>query len=228
MKKKHIKYILLTLVVIDLLLLALSFLFPTMSFFNIDMESNLPTIYQGLKLILIGSSSLLILLLLPIASIKLERFFWLFWFFMFFFLGVDELTQLHENIQTYVRELTGQGSIIYEEVFTDLGYSSTPWLLYYMFFFILSTFFIVFAARKLKDLDKSSKLFLAIGWVLCLSVLLVEYINTKEGIMFGPSYLILVSIEELLEMVGASFLFVFTVSRVTDLLNSLKSKLLDS
>ncbi len=228
MKKKHIKYILLTLVVIDLLLLALSFLFPTMSFFNIDMESNLPTIYQGLKLILIGSSSLLILLLLPIASIKLERFFWLFWSFMFFFLGVDELTQLHENIQTYVRELTGQGSVVYEEVFTDLGYSSTPWLLYYMFFFILSTFFIVFAARKLKDLDKSSKLFLAIGWVLFLSVLLVEYINTKEGIMFGPSYLILVSIEELLEMVGASFLFVFTVSRVTDLLNSLKSKLLDS
>lgn len=223
-KKKMEKMLLLVLFLFfDITLLLLSLLFPNLTVFNLDLESNLPTIYQGLKLILVGSASLMTLIFLYLLGKDLlKNWFWIFWSGLFLFLGLDEIGQIHENISVYVKEIFGMGVESYEEVAFEMGYSSTPWLLYYLLFFFFATFLISLYLFKEKPKKKG---YLIVGWLFFVSVLVVEYINTKEGIMFNDGYAVLMSIEEMLEMIGASFLLYFSFLKLFELISVVKKRL---
>lgn len=220
---KNLISVLVVFLSLDLLILLLYLVFPNFAFFNLDLESNLPTIYQGLKLILVGSTSCMVLVLLYILGKDLlKNWFWIFWSLLFVFLGLDEIGEIHENISTYIKEIFGKGVVEYEEVVVELGYSSTPWLLYYSLFFVIATVLVCIYLRSSKS---KNNLFLIVGWIFFVSVLIVEYVNTKEGIMFNDGYVVLMCIEEMLEMIGASFLLYFSFLKLFELISVVKKRL---
>lgn len=223
LKSKKLYPLLALFLALDFLILSLSLLFPNLTLFNLDLESNLPTIYQGFKLLMIGSSSVMILVFLYILGKDMAKnWFWIFWSALFFFLGLDEIGEIHENVSTYMKEILGKEIVEYEEAIVEMGYSSTPWLLYYFFFFIIAS---VLVAMYLGQKDVKNKRYLIVGWVLFISVLLVELINTQQEIMFNHGYLLLMSIEEMLEMVGASFLLFFSLLKLFELVSVVKKRL---
>lgn len=204
------KYILLFLLALDITFVALHILLSEKGLFNLDFEGKLPTVYQSSKLILVANMSILIIILNRLGYVCKKEIFWIFWFLVFFVLGVDELGQIHENISLYIKEILGSGVVEYESSVVEMGYESTPWLLYYSLIFIGTTAFLGFF---LKDFLKEKFFWsLVLGWVLFLAVPVVEYFNTMPGVMFAEGYDQLVILEEFLEMAGASFLFAFTYS----------------
>lgn len=211
---KKSKNILLLSITIDVLLIVFHIIFSGNYLFNLDAEFNIPTIYQGLKLISIGILALMIIL--KIYSKKeslIKSWFWIFWSGMFLFLGIDEIGQVHENVSEFMKKLLGTGAVDYESSLVELGYSSTTWLPYYAILFVIATAIVAFFVKKEYVKNKKNTKILIIGWLLLLAVIVVEYINTMTAIMFQQGYGSLVVLEESLEMFGASFLLLFTLER---------------
>jgi hypothetical protein len=215
--------LLLVFLLLDFLMVVLHLLFPLKTVFNLDFESNLPTVYQGSKLILVVCISFLILSLsyLRKGSIKKE-WFWIFWAAMFFFLGVDEMGQVHENISIYMKEVLRGGAVSYEATLVDLGYVSTTWLPYYFAAFILATVVVVLAFKDLYRRNSKTIWYLIVGWVFFLGVPVIEYINTMPHIMFQEGYVVFMLVEEIFEMLGATLLLIFTYESLWDTLSSFR------
>ena len=200
--------VLLLLIVADVVVMSFSIFFADNGLFNIDFENNLPTFYQGMKLILLSFLSLFVFFRSG-SSKGFERYFWLFFFLMFLVLGVDEIFQIHENISLWMKELFGQNAQGYENLVYTSGYASTTWLPYYSIAILLATVIIfVYVLRFLKS-GMAGVWYLVVGWLLLLGVIVVEYINTLPQYMFQEGYYELVVLEESLEMIGVSILFFF-------------------
>lgn len=211
---KENRNIILVLLTIDVLLVVFHIIFPGNYLFNLDFEFNVPTIYQGLKLISIGILAIMIIWEIYFKKESIiKSWFWIFWSMMFLFLGVDEIGQIHENISGYMKKILGTGAVDYESSLVELGYSSTTWLPYYAILFVISTVIVAFFVKKEYVKNKKNTKILIIGWLLLLGVIVVEYINTMTAIMFQQGYGSLVVLEESLEMFGASFLLLFTLER---------------
>lgn len=115
----------------DLLVLCLHLLLgSTNSFFHLDFEQNLPTVYQSFKLIGFG------ILFLAMGSKKIAkpdlRGFILPLAFVMTFLGLDELLQIHENIYRIFElfDFFHPSKIV--EASMKMGYRSSLWILYYL------------------------------------------------------------------------------------------------
>lgn len=217
--------ILILFLLLDILMIILHLIFPDKSFFNLDFESNLPTIYQGSKLVFISLLAIVILVLEYLRGKSIKKgWFWIFWSAMMFFIGIDEVAQIHENISIYMKELFGAAET-YETTLIEMGYSSTPWLKYYISLFVIATALVVLAFKNLLKKYPKSMWLLVVGWLLFLGVPVVEYINTLPHIMFQEGYEALMIFEEALEMLGATFLLAFTyevlIKKVIVLKNSL-------
>ena len=200
------------LIFVDLLMVVLHLLFGDKTIFNLDMESNLPTIYQGSKSIFTANVIFLILALIFLKKGNLKReWIWIFLGVGMFFLGVDEIGQVHENISKYAKEIFGGGATEYEATVADLGYTSTNWLPYYILLFVPATVFIVMSLKKFYKENRRSVWFLIFGWLFFIGVLIVEFINTMSNIMFQDGYWTLMIFEESFEMIGASLLLTFAL-----------------
>jgi hypothetical protein len=220
------KNILVLFVILDALIVALHVLFPDKAVFNLDFESNLPTIYQGAKLILISLLALMILTLSYLEGREIRKdWFWVFWSSMMFFLAVDEMGQIHENVSQYIKEILGQGVGTFESTVADLGYSSTPWLKYYLVLFLVATAIVISFIKRMYKKDSKTVWYLIIGWLFFLGVPIIEYINTMPHIMFQEGYEALMIIEEVFEIAGASFLVTFTYEIFFEKLLRIKSRL---
>lgn len=213
-KGKNLLYLFLFL---DILIISLHFIFRGKVAFNLDLESNLPTVYQGSKLILLACLSFLILILtfLKKRSIGKEKF-WIFLGLMGFFIGVDELGQIHENISGYMKEILGISALNYELILAELGYSSAPWLPYYIGFFIIATIIVASSIKKFYQWNSKATWLLIVGWLLFLGVPVMEFVNTLPNIMFQEGYEILSVIEESFEMIGTTFVLAFTYEALLD------------
>ena len=195
-------------ILFDVLMIILHLLLQGKTFFNLDMESNLPTIYQGVKVVLISSFSFIIITLIYLEKRNLkESIFWMFWALIFLVMAMDEVGQVHENISTYMKEIFGSSAINYESIAMDAGYSSHPWLLYYAIAFVVLTLVIAFV---LGTVIRKGRILLLLGWFVLLLAPVLEYINTLPNIMFQQDYWTLMVIEESLEMLGATILLTFT------------------
>ncbi len=98
-EKNKIAFLLL-LLFLDFFVLLLGYVFGDKAIFNLDIESNLPTIYQGVKIILVSFLTFDIFLFTKNKS----KYFWLFLSVAFLFLGMDEIGQIHENLPTFLNE----------------------------------------------------------------------------------------------------------------------------
>jgi len=212
---------LLIIILLDFCILFLGYFFGEKNLFNLDIESNLPTLYQGLKIILVSFLSFDLFLLTK----EKNKYFWLFLSFAFLFLGLDEVGQIHENIPTFLNEIFFKSSIPnpYDYV-SQFGYQSTTWLPYYIPF--LLTFFVivgVFLIRFFKNYWKKAVIFVSGVFLLVLS-LFVEYVNTKPHIMFQQGYNTYVFWEEAFEILGISLILYFVYMFFRESVEQLKSQ----
>lgn len=208
LKSRGLK-ILLMLLAIDFALLWLSWNFA-FSIFYIDAEHNIPTIYQGSKLII--AAAILVGYFVFSRLIDKSRKFFLVMplAFALFYLGVDEIGQIHENLPHYLNEFEFfniQGIL---DSLKAGGYNSTDWLIIFFPAAILFIVYIALLVRKFLSEWKYRTILPILGTICFMFVFLVEYINTS-GIELEQSYKLLLHLEEGLEMFGASFFMTFSM-----------------
>ena len=188
--------------------------------FNLDVESNLPTIYQGMKILLLSFLAFYLFL----SSVDKFKNFWLFFAFVFLFLALDEVGQIHENLPTFFNELfIKEGQKNLQDVVSDFGYESTTWLPYYIIPFL--TFFVVSGIFFVKFIKKNWKrtMLLAIGLIFLILGLVIEYVSTRPTVMFQEGYHVFVFFEEAFEIFAISFILFFVYTYFLDMVTKIKS-----
>jgi hypothetical protein len=182
-------------------------------FFNLDSEQNLPTIYQGAKLIVISTLIFTHIYLLAYAKNKFDwkpTLIWLPFYAIFLFLGIDELSQFHESFTKRVVAVGSEPIDYYVSFFDRLGFNSATWLLIYIPMFLLFIGYIYLFLRALLKNYRKETIFLGLGAIMFLFVPVLEYINTSGEFLGTAKYESLMILEETSEMIGATFFLYFS------------------
>lgn len=194
------------LILLDLLMILLHFIFGlNYSLFNVDVESNIPTIYQGFKLLSFGYLFIFIVYLIQ-EKTKAKIIFWLSSAFMFIYLGLDEIGQIHENIPTYIAEISPKLDQRVMEFLKSINYNGSTWVFYYipviitiaLPIFIFNTYYLFKNFRK-------ALIPYVFGIIFLFYVPIIE-INNSNGLLTLDLYNISIIYEEFLEMIGISFI----------------------
>jgi hypothetical protein len=217
------KYLILLLfLVADIAIVALHLMFGSQNFFlNLDHEQNLPTIYQGTKLIIVSMLAFTTLYLnfgirkdaKNAGSGKKsglnDLFIWGIFCLTFLFLAIDELSQFHE---TFTQRITsGEFTIVndYLNFFKSLNFTSSTWLVIYIPLFIPFLAYVLVFMKTLWKENRRALVFLVIGAIILFSVPVLEFIGTGTESLRANRYSSLMILEETLEMVGVSFFLYF-------------------
>ena len=189
---------------LDVLVLCLHLLAGSHStFFHLDYERNLPTVYQSVKLIGFGSVFVWYGLhgsvkgsvksfILPLALFLTG-------------LGLDELLQIHENIYRLFEmfDLFHPSKIV--ETSMKMGYRSSLWILYYVPLFLIFVFWSGYWLHYFQAKMRHNVWILMLSSGCLFSVVLAE-IFSSTGSLTDHSYYWLVTLEETAEMFLASSL----------------------
>jgi hypothetical protein len=201
-------YLILILLVLDfsILLLHIFFGYNKYGFFNLDSERNLPTLYQGLKILIFGYLFFFIWLSMAKTLNRLGNLFAISVFSLFLYLGYDEVNQIHEGVPAYIERFLPN---FHENVlkFTDsISYNGAIWIIYYIPIIILvglpiMSFQIYYLIKKIKW----KTLVGFVGIIFLFSIPLIEFLNTSSTLS-GDEYNLWVSLEETVEMTSVSLL----------------------
>lgn len=188
----------------DLLVLVLHLLFSGHStFFHLDFEQNLPTIYQSGKLLFFG-----ILFLLSTTTKKscfeLRSFIVPLSVFMIA-LGIDELFQVHENIYRVFEHVNWLHPSRIVDISMGLGYKSSLWILYYLPVIFLFVFWSGYWLRYFQSKFTSNYLIALLSAVSMFIIILSEVLSST-GSFSDQAYFWMITIEETAEMLLASSL----------------------
>lgn len=178
--------------------------------FNLDFEQNIPTTYQGVKLIV--TSTVIFTHIYLIYSLKRKIKYiikWIPFYLIFLFLGVDELSQLHESFTDRIVNMGSEPIDEYLSFFDRFNFSSATWLLIYIPAFVIFLFYVLIFLKSIVKNYKKETIVLIFGSLLFLIVPVVEYINTSGEFWGTDRYENLMIFEETIEMVGGTFLFYF-------------------
>lgn len=192
------------LILFDLGFVVLHLVFsPQYSLFNLDAESNLPTVYQGLKSIGIGV--LVLAFGYRFYLTRWERY--SIWMTSAFFigLGADEMAEIHENVPVYVGQMFPEVASFVGIFAQNIGYQGSLWVIY--FFPIILGVLILWGVQLswIALYKKQTITPILIPIVLVLCVPLIEWINTSSG--FSPEvYSGWIAFEEFIELVGISLM----------------------
>lgn len=204
--------------VLDFFVLALHiFLADWTTYFHLDHEHNFPTVYQSLKLLTVGYIILFSLiqvwqnlstykkwLLAPMSG-------------LFIFIGIDELGQLHENTDRFVREMNpdfADGLLYFAQ---SIDYVSSTWILYYIPFFIAAGMYFLFLIYYAVKKQPHHFLTLLFAGFIVFLVLLFEFVS-NQGQVDSSLYQAYIVREEFAEMVGQSILAFFAVQLQRDVI----------
>lgn len=211
--------VLVYLLVIDFLVIGLHILLGDWStLFHLDYEHNIPTIVQSLKLFTVGYLTMFTLiqswkvlstyqkrLLLPLSG-------------LFIFIGLDELGQIHENVDRFVREISPEFADSVLFFAQSIGYVSSTWMIYYIPFFIFTGIYGLFLLHYILK-HKPHHFFTGLLFgLLMFFVLLFEFVS-NQGQVDQNVYQIYVTLEESAEMIGisiGSFLALQLLRDITD------------
>ena len=175
------------------------------SFFHLDFEHNLPTLYQSAKLIAVGAVAAVVIWQLSLMK-NLKRADIIFYSLFgagFVFLGLDELGQLHENVDYFVREVNPGYADAQLELLQSVGYRSSTWMVYYAPIMLAASFYFVYAWKYIKDnIPKVKPAFLTMLVMFSL-VIIFEFVS-NQGYTDPGLYQIYITIEESAEMLGAT------------------------
>ena len=184
MYKKLIKYF----IALDIAIIVLHLTFGwNYGFANLDFEYNLPTFYQGLKALWIGWVLLKTLKFRFIGFVTIG-------------MALDEMFVIHENTETYFRNLMPN---VTENILfwvQSLGYQSSTWPV------LLSPLFLViavFSFRIFLKVNKKEKQILLLTVFLFGIALLAEVMGTTGKVLPNTHHL-LVAVEEAAEIFGVT------------------------
>lgn len=195
---------------LDLLMLMLHLVFGSQSYyFNLDVEHNLPTIYQATKLLTVGYLTLFNLLKAPRLKTAKK---WLPYplSLLLIFVGLDELGQIHEHTEFFVRQVSSETANAILAVAERFGYYSSTWMIYYLPLFLLAGIYGLAVFYDVLRYHRSLLWPLALAGGLILLVLVFEFLG-NQGQVESALYLTLIAYEELAEMVGVSLIGYFAI-----------------
>lgn len=212
---QHLFLPLLLLLLVDLILILVHLNYYQYSLFNLDIEANIPTIYQGAKIF--AGAFLAFLAVYIIGHQKKQksqrtllprRIIGLLGAGLFF-LGLDEVGTIHENIFTYLAELFPEQLYGLQDSLLEAGYLSTNWLLFYIPLFLAAGVFGIYAAIKLVKTYPHYIWLLIIGFLLIFCIPVIEYLNTAPDVRSSELYYLWTALEEGIEMIALSLLVQF-------------------
>ncbi|MCG2461195.1 hypothetical protein K8352_10585 [Flavobacteriaceae bacterium F89] len=158
--------------------------------FDLDTENNVPSFYSSLALLF--SSILLYLIALYNKRNRLKYFAWILLSVVFFYLSLDEILELHEHLV----HLT-------ERMLNLSGYGTAYWVIPYG---VLVVILLLSLFGFLNKLPKSTlKLFILSGFIFVSGAVGMEIIGGIQEELHGKlnvTYVVLITIEEVLEMLG--------------------------
>lgn len=187
-----------TVLILDGLLVAAHLLLgQRVPFLNLDLENNLPALYSGLKLIMVGILAFVVYgssFPTQVNVVRRKKWPWLVFGTMFIYLAMDEMFQLHENIADVLAPLGPAALGWYDnQVFY--------WTLIFLPFIVLGVSFLAYFIKILPR-SGSTRGFLVAGLACFIGVIVAEVVG---GFLGSPSvgYFVM-TIEESLEFVGAT------------------------
>ncbi len=216
--------ILFSLFLFDLLVLILSWYFFEYRLFNIDTESNLPTIYQSLKLLFLIQICLIYFILeQKINGVKKALNIFPFYLFTLY-LSLDELGQIHENLPTMVLEIFGVEGSDVKDFFVNNGFNSWAyWMIFYAPFGLLFFIYLFILIKNYWHEWKTFILYPILSCVAFVFIFILEYIGTNElDQVTGFTLKTIIHLEEGLEMFSISMLVIFFVNLVNDKIKKVK------
>ncbi len=193
---------------------------------NIDLEKNLPTLYQVFKLFTISSVIAGIIALFHTKNLLSTKLKWLLfpYWFSFAYIGLDELGEIHESFGEAIQYSEGWLAK-YGELWTSIGFSSAWWLAFFAPILLIGLVYLYYFIKWLYKENTHLIHWLIFGISCYALVFGIEFWNTSNaasGYTFDQKNL-LVTIEEGLELVGATFFLIFNV-KLYQFYFSLKSK----
>ncbi|WP_457667335.1 hypothetical protein [Thiolapillus sp.] len=176
------------------------YVFGFVPLFNLDMESNIPTLFSSVQLLLSG---LLLFFISRLLKRKGEKSFaWLFLSLIFLFLAVDETASLHESLIDPVRNTIHASGVFYY-----------AWVIPYgLLLLIFVASYIKFLLRLPRDI---MLLFITSGMLYVTGALGFELLGGWYAERYGEVsvvYATLYTFEETLEMTAIS-LFIYSLLR---------------
>lgn len=173
------------------------------TFFHLDLEKNLPTAYQSLKLI--GFASLYTVLLFRKKATKATQLFVIPLSIVLLSWGLDELFQIHENIYRLFEYLPWLHPSKVVSLSMQLGYRSSLWILYYLPFIFL---FVLWCGYWLRTFQTTLRInFPTITLsIICLFVVLIAEVISSTGMYSETVYFWIITCEEMAEMLFATTL----------------------
>ena len=208
-------------VVDALLILVHALLASHNTWFSLDHEANLPTLYQSLKYYTFAYLAFFNVWLATWLK-QTTRGYKLFWGSLgalLLFLGLDELGGIHETLRDFVPQSFPVVARWVADIAEFLNYSGSDWVIYFVPFivgFVAASFFwIRFAARHYRGQLK----YLLLSFGLMLSIPAWEYVGSN-GV--GSWYPFFGAGEEYSEMMAISWLAAFVATQTHFLLTALQ------
>lgn len=191
------------------------------TFFSLDHESNLPTIYQSLKYYSFAYLAFFNVWLARYLRISTRArvLFWGSLGGLLLVLGLDELGTLHESLEYFVGQSFPSVVRTVDGVGERLNYIGSHWVFYFLpfvlGFLVAAYFWVTYAARHYASRLK----FLVAGFLLMLTIPVWEYVGSG-GV--GSWYPLFGAGEEYFEMMAITCLAAFVVYEARTLLAGLQ------
>lgn len=188
---------------LDILMLMLHLVFGSFSyFFHLDVEHNLPAIYQATKLLTVGYLTLFRLIKIP--KLKTAKK-WLLYplSLLLIFVGLDELGQIHEHVEFFVRQVSPKTADAVLNLAESLGYFSSTWMLYYLPFFVAVGIYGLAVLFDVLRHHRSLLPVLFLSGVFIALVIVFEFLS-NQGQVDSRLYHQYITLEETAEMIGIS------------------------
>jgi hypothetical protein len=166
-------------------------LFGFVGLFNLNMESNIPTLYQVLAIFF--SSFLIYLIIKSKVKTKLIQHYWIMLMILTIYMGIDEATQIHES-------WSGAMKLIFPNQIKGI-FSYSWFILEGVLALVVAIYFMNFIFR----INKNVRILLIVAAAIYLSgALLVDIISSLFDSKFGTAFIyeLLPTLEEVLEMLG--------------------------
>lgn len=174
--------------------------------FSLEEEGNFPSFFSAVLLLVAAGSFLIISQSASYLKNNRDWKYWLGLAFIFVFLSLDEATQLHEKLDT---------DLIWAS-YDATGLLAWPWVIIYA---ALVTIFVVLYLRFWLRFSRPFKIYYAlaaaiyVGSALGFEMLEALVYTTRGG--YTMTYIILTSIEEMLEMAAITFLIYANFKYIT-------------
>lgn len=175
--------------------------------YDLDMENNLPTMYQSAKIVF--AAGVAGYLAWISRTSRKELLAWLTFAAGFIYLAADEWLQIHENVSRITDEILLQ---------TIGRVSFSAWILAYIPVMIaaLVALYVIYKQVISAPKYKEARKWFVLSGLVVFMVPVVEVVGTALWNFEGPANPWLISLEEGLEMVGIS-LFMFTLLKLGEL-----------